>query len=54
MATELAKEYVQIIPSAKGIQGSLQKSLGGEADAAGKSAGSRLCNACLLYTSRCV
>lgn len=45
MATELAKAYVQIIPSAKGIQGSIQKSLGEEADAAGKSAGSRLCNA---------
>ena len=39
MATELAKAYVQIIPSAKGIKGMLQKELGGEASAAGESAG---------------
>lgn len=44
MATELAKAYVQIIPSAKGIQGSIQQELGGEADSAGKSAGNRICN----------
>lgn len=45
MATELAKAYVQIIPSAKGIQGSIQQELGGETDSAGKSAGNRICNA---------
>ena len=45
VATELAKAYVQIIPSAKGIQGSIQQELGGEADSAGKSAGNRICNA---------
>lgn len=45
MATELAKAYVQIIPSAKGIQGSIRQELGGEADSAGKSAGNRICNA---------
>ena len=39
MATELAKAYVQIIPSAKGIKGMLHKELGGEASAAGESAG---------------
>lgn len=39
MATELAKAYVQIVPSARGIQGSISKELGGEADAAGASAG---------------
>lgn len=39
MATELAKAYVQIIPSARGIQGSLTKALGGEAGSAGTSAG---------------
>ena len=39
MATELAKAYVQIIPSARGIQGSLTQALGGEADAAGTKAG---------------
>lgn len=39
MATELAKAYVQIVPSASGIKGSITKELGGEADAAGKSAG---------------
>lgn len=39
MATELAKAYVQIVPSARGIQGSITKTLGGEANAAGISAG---------------
>ncbi len=42
MATELAKAYVQIVPSAKGIKGSISEALGGEADSAGKSAGSIL------------
>lgn len=37
--TELAKAYVQIIPSAEGIQGKITDALGGEADAAGASAG---------------
>ena len=41
--TELAKAYVQIIPSAKGIGGEiLQNEVGGEADAAGKSLGGRI------------
>jgi len=31
MATELGKAYVQIIPSAKGISGSIQKTLSPEA-----------------------
>lgn len=39
MATEIAKAYVQIIPSAKGISGSLSKELGGEVSGAGSSAG---------------
>ena len=39
MATELAKAYVQIIPSAKGISGSISQAIGGEAASAGKSAG---------------
>lgn len=39
MATELGKAYVQIVPSAKGISGSISKELGGEATSAGKSAG---------------
>ena len=30
MATELGKAYVQIIPSAKGISGMIQKEMGGE------------------------
>lgn len=42
MATELAKAYVQIVPSAKGIKGSISEALGGEADSAGKSAGNTL------------
>ena len=41
MATELAKAYVQIIPTAEGIKGKLSEMLGGEADAAGKSAGQK-------------
>ena len=35
----VADAYVQIIPSAKGIKGSITKALGGESDAAGKFAG---------------
>lgn len=45
MATELAKAYVQVIPSAEGISGSLSKVLDGEATAAGKSAGGKMSNA---------
>lgn len=39
MATELAKAYVQIIPSADGIGGKLSSALGSGADEAGRSAG---------------
>ena len=39
--TDIAKAYVQIIPSAEGIKGKLTEAMGGEADAAGKSAGSK-------------
>lgn len=42
MATELAKAYVQIIPSAKGIKGMLGKTLDGEAESAGTSFGGKL------------
>ena len=42
MATELGKAYVQIIPSAKGISGSISKTLGGEATSAGKVAGNNI------------
>lgn len=42
MATELGQAYIQIMPSAKGISGSIQKQFDPEADAAGKSAGSKL------------
>ena len=37
--SELAKAYVQIVPSAKGISGSISKELDGEASSAGQSAG---------------
>lgn len=40
MATELGKAYVQIIPSAKGISGSISNIVGPEADSAGKKSGS--------------
>lgn len=39
MATELAKAYVQIIPSAQGIKDKITEQLGGEAEKAGDSAG---------------
>lgn len=42
MATELGQAYVQIMPSSKGISGSIQKAMGGEADKAGISAGKSL------------
>ena len=42
MATELGQAYVQIMPSAKGIQGSITKQLSPEATSAGTSAGSLL------------
>lgn len=41
MATELAKAYVQIVPSARGMAGAISKELGGEADSAGASAGKK-------------
>lgn len=37
--SELAKAYVQIVPSAEGIKGSLEKELSGEASSAGEKAG---------------
>ena len=42
MATELAKAYVQIVPTAKGIKAALENELGGAADSAGKSAGGKV------------
>lgn len=45
MATELGKAYVQIIPSAEGISGSISKAIGGEATSAGKSAGMNIAGA---------
>lgn len=42
MATELGKAYVQIIPSAKGISGSITGAISPEATSAGKTAGSNL------------
>lgn len=45
MATELGKAYVQIMPSSKGISGSISKELSGEATSAGKSAGLNIAGA---------
>lgn len=39
---ELAKAYVQIVPSANGIQGSISEALGGEAEHAGNEAGTSI------------
>lgn len=45
MATELGQAYVQIMPSAKGIKGSIEKELSGESSSAGKSAGGMIATA---------
>ena len=45
MATELAKAYVQVIPSAEGISGSLSNIFSGEATSAGKAAGGKFSSA---------
>lgn len=42
---ELGKAYIQIVPSAKGISGSISKELGGESESAGKSAGMNIAGA---------
>lgn len=42
MALEVGKAYLQIIPSLKGMEGTLIEELGGEAEKAGKKAGSVL------------
>ena len=42
MATELGQAYVQIVPSARGISGAIQKQLDPEATSAGQSAGLKL------------
>ncbi len=44
MATELAKAYVQIVPSARGISGSISNVLSPEAESAGDSAGQTVGN----------
>ena len=41
MATELAKAYVQIVPSAEGIKGSISRVMGEEADEAGRQGGEK-------------
>src|SRR5690606_35629696 len=45
MAIELGKAYVQILPSARGISGSIQKAIAPEATAAGKAAGRNIASA---------
>ncbi len=42
---ELGKAYIQIVPSAKGISGSISRELGGESASAGKSAGLNIAGA---------
>lgn len=42
MANELAKAYVQIIPTAKGIKGNIEKELGGSGASAGTSIGKNI------------
>lgn len=45
MATELGKAYVQIVPSARGIQGKITEELHGEATRAGKGTGLKIASA---------
>ena len=40
--TQIAKAYVQILPSAKGIKNTLKNEMGGAADEAGAAAGSKI------------
>ena len=42
MAIDIGKAYVQIVPSAQGISGSISKVLNGESVSAGKSAGNNI------------
>ena len=42
MARDIGQAYVQIVPSAKGIKGSIEGVLGGESESAGKSAGLKI------------
>lgn len=42
MATELGQAYIQIIPSARGISGSIRSQLDPEAESAGESAGNKI------------
>lgn len=45
MATDIAKAYVQIVPSAQGIKGKISEALGGEAESAGKESGGKFASA---------
>ena len=45
MASEIGKAYVQIIPSAKGIKGSITNALSGEGESAGANIGGKLIGA---------
>lgn len=45
MATEVAKAYVQIVPSARGIKGQLEKEMNPETESAGQSVGGKLAGA---------
>ena len=45
MGTELAKAYVQIVPSARGIKGKISEQLGSEGDSAGKMFGANMAGA---------
>ena len=45
MATEIAKAYVQIVPSMQGIQAQLSKSLSPEVEKSGKESGQKMGNA---------
>ena len=54
MATELGQAYVQIMPSAKGISGSMSGILDPEAESAGNSAGLKIGSALKVAAIACV
>ena len=54
MATELGKAYVQIMPSAQGIKGSIADVLSPEASSAGQSAGETIGSQIASFASKTI
>lgn len=52
--SDIAKAYVQIVPSARGIKGSISKLLGGEAESAGKSSGTSFASSLMSTATKVI